>query len=377
MIGPSALLAASAVAVAMALQISDGRYDPLALAVVSAAALASVAAAVWRRWAASPPENPVAAQALLGAASAAGLASWMFGSPLPVADPRAFQGGFRWFVLISLVVLSAYLCIHLRASLIRARFLLLLLFFAVMGLVAIRAGRGGETAYAALALILAGAWLLARALPGNGGELAATLVLFQPRALLVPGEGLSGALVFFCFALALFALARRAHQVLAGGALTLLAASTPYSPLLAIPLALRMERRPALWAIGAVVVAELSPFAGGGPGSWRPVLQRPDALSFVAPVVGGGVPVEPGIGLVLGAVVLAISLRRRPDLPLACASAAAAFSVALLCSPNAFANAWWLCAGLLAAAAAPRGTERVGAPARPPAEQVPSGAGAG
>src|SRR5438093_944115 len=74
-----------------------------------------------------------------GAGCAAGLACHLFTTPTYYADPRAFQGGFRWFALISLVVLSAYLCIHLRASLVRARFLLLLLCFVFLGIVVLRA----------------------------------------------------------------------------------------------------------------------------------------------------------------------------------------------------------------------------------------------
>jgi hypothetical protein len=352
-IGPSSLLAVSAVAVALALQISDGRYDPWALSLVAAATAIALVAAIWRRRGGVPTESAVLAQAWLAAGSVAGLGFWLFGIPVPDADPRAFQGGFRWFVLITLVVLSAYLCIHLRASLIRARFLLLLLFFAVMGLVTIRAAGGRANLYVALALIIAGAWLLARAMPGNFGELAAALMLFQPRALVaLAHDVVSGPPVLFCFALALYAIARRAHWALAGGALALLAASSPYAALLAVPLALSMPRRGVAWVAMSVVVGLVSPFgAAGGPIALDTVGAAP--LSF-APLVG----VDRDdwqrylIAIVVALVVLVISLPRRPGLRLACAAAAAAWSAALLFRPDAFAKGWWVSTAVLAAAAA-------------------------
>ncbi|HMC33402.1 MAG TPA: hypothetical protein VKH65_03290, partial [Myxococcales bacterium] len=253
MTGPAALFALAALAIALALQISSGTYDERALALVTLATIAALIGVVWRKRSAAL-ENPVAAQAVLGAGCAAGLACHLFTTPTYYADPRAFQGGFRWFALISLVVLSAYLCIHLRASLVRARFLLLLLCFLLLGIVVLRASprpwidvwvfqQGGADAllhganpysvsypdiygpnalapyapellqgqrvvafpyppltllagvpafaafgdvrYALLALTVAAAWLIARAAPGNTGELAAALVLFQPRTMFV------------------------------------------------------------------------------------------------------------------------------------------------------------------------------------------------
>jgi len=49
----------------------------------------------------------------------------LFTNPTLYGDARAFQGGFRWVALTALVVLATYLGVHLHASLIRARFLLL------------------------------------------------------------------------------------------------------------------------------------------------------------------------------------------------------------------------------------------------------------
>jgi len=147
-------------------------------------------------------------QAILGAGCAVGLLCDLFLAPFPSADPLAFQGGFRWFAILALVALSAYLCIHLRASLIRARFLLLLLCFLVMGLVALRAGRADVLRYLMLAPLLAAAWLLVKAWPGNTGELAAALALFQPYTLSWLVEGGAEPIALFCFALAAWALAR-------------------------------------------------------------------------------------------------------------------------------------------------------------------------
>lgn len=199
MIGRSALLAGAAVAVALVLQISSGFYDPWAVALVSLATAAAVCGALWK----SPEGNPAAAQALLGAGSAAGLGFHLFTVPVFSADVRAFQGGFRWFAMASLVVLSAYLCIHLRASLIRARFLLLLACFAVMALVAVGAlpeDSVGAWRYGLLAATLGGAWLLARVMPGNAGELAAALMRFQPRTLFILEQGGPEPPALFCFA---------------------------------------------------------------------------------------------------------------------------------------------------------------------------------
>ncbi|MGE5048690.1 MAG: hypothetical protein ACM3PC_08995, partial [Deltaproteobacteria bacterium] len=121
MSGPSAMLAVAAVAVALALQISSGNYDAVALALVTVACALAVWGALWRRRSARP-ENAVLPQAALGLGCTAGLVCNLFFNPTLYGDPRSFQGGFHGFVLMSLVVLSAYLCIHLRASLIRARF---------------------------------------------------------------------------------------------------------------------------------------------------------------------------------------------------------------------------------------------------------------
>jgi len=435
--GPAALFALAALAVALALQISSGTYDERALVLVTLATLATLIGAVWRRRG-EVVESPIAAQAVLGAGCAAGLACHLFTTPTYYADPRAFQGGFRWFALLSLVVLSAYLCIHLRASLIRARFLLLLLCFALLGIVVIRASprpridvwvfqQGGADAllhganpysasypdiygpdalapyapellqgrrvaafpyppltllvgapafaafgdirYALLALTVAAAWFIARAAPGNTGELAAALVLFQPRTMFVLEQAWTEPLVLFCFALTVYAIARAAHWVLAGAALGLLAASKQYSLFLVVPLAFLMPRRRSLWVAAAVLLALLVPFALPDPeGFWRGLVRfhfaqafRADSLSLTALAVrlaGPSVQAIALAGVALGAAVLAFCARRRLELPLACAAAAAAWAAVLIWNKQSFCNYWWLCSALLAMAAASPGAPK-------------------
>jgi hypothetical protein len=136
--GPSLLAALGAVALALALQISSGMYDERALALAVLAAALAVSAAIWMRRGA-PAEPGSAVQAIFGAGCAWGLACQFFGNPTFYGDARAFAGGFRWLALAALVLLSAYLCLHLRASLVRARFLLLLACFVAMGVAVLRA----------------------------------------------------------------------------------------------------------------------------------------------------------------------------------------------------------------------------------------------
>jgi hypothetical protein len=112
------------------------------------------------------------AQVILGSLCAGSLVWHLFAPPVPAA-------GFRWMAASALFALSAYLCVHLRASLQKARFLLPLACFAVMALAA-----GAGPAAAALTVVLA--WAFARAAGGTAGELAALLVLFQPDAFAAP-----------------------------------------------------------------------------------------------------------------------------------------------------------------------------------------------
>lgn len=137
--GPAVQCALAAVTLALALQISSGMFDERALALATLAGAVSVAAALWLRRGASPPEPPLGGQAILAAGCAWGLACQFLGNPTFYADPRALAGGFRWLALAGLVLLSGYLGLHLPAALARARFLLLLVCFAVMGVAIVRA----------------------------------------------------------------------------------------------------------------------------------------------------------------------------------------------------------------------------------------------
>ena len=135
--GPAALNALAALAIALALHISSGMYDDRALALAGLGVAAAVIAAVWRKRGAASG-SPLPAQAILGAGAAAGLATHLVANPTFYGDQSKLLG-FRWLAVMSLVILSAYLCVHLRPSLIRARFFLLLACFVLMGIAVIRA----------------------------------------------------------------------------------------------------------------------------------------------------------------------------------------------------------------------------------------------
>ena len=134
--GPQLLCALAALLLAVALQLSSGMYDGRALALATLACAAAVAAALWRR---AGPEPVLPVQVVLAAGSLYGLAWHLLGNPTFYGDPRALAGAFRWLALTALVLFSAYLCLHLRASLIKARFLLLLACFVLMGVAVIKA----------------------------------------------------------------------------------------------------------------------------------------------------------------------------------------------------------------------------------------------
>src|SRR2546425_8555061 len=135
--GPAALNALAALAIALALHISSGMYDERALALAGLGVAGALIAAVWRKRGAASG-SPLAAQAILGAGAAAGLTTHMVANPTFYGDQSKLLG-FRWLAVVSLVILSAYLCVHLRPSLIRARFFLLLACFVLMASAVIRA----------------------------------------------------------------------------------------------------------------------------------------------------------------------------------------------------------------------------------------------
>ncbi|MFN2549056.1 MAG: hypothetical protein ABR567_16670 [Myxococcales bacterium] len=141
---PAVFCAVAAVLIGAALQLSSGMYDARALALVTAATLLAVAAAFGdTRWGHSigtliRDTRKRVSPFILGAACAGGLVVHFFFNPTFYGDPRKLES-FHWFAVVGLVLLSAYLCLHLRASFIRARFLLLLACFAMMGIAVLRA----------------------------------------------------------------------------------------------------------------------------------------------------------------------------------------------------------------------------------------------
>ncbi|MGZ6143940.1 MAG: hypothetical protein ACXWLM_11420, partial [Myxococcales bacterium] len=134
---PAALCALAAVLIGAGLQLSSGMYEERALALVTVAAVLAAIAALWIRHGAAET-SPLPAQVILGAGCAGGLAIHFFSNPTFYGDPSKLEA-FHWFAAVGLVLLSAYLCLHLRASLVRARFLLLLACFAMMGIAVLRA----------------------------------------------------------------------------------------------------------------------------------------------------------------------------------------------------------------------------------------------
>ena len=141
------LCAAAALILGCALQISNGHFQPVALALATCAGALAVWAALRGRGEAGPAASHSAARGarlrlatwcLLGFGAAFGLACNLFTTPGDSLDPRRLPG-IAWLSALALVVLSAYLCSHLRASLVRARFGALVLLFAVLALAVVSA----------------------------------------------------------------------------------------------------------------------------------------------------------------------------------------------------------------------------------------------
>lgn len=151
---PGFLCAVAAALLGWALQRSSGMFEPLSLLLATVASALALAAAVRGRLldgvrivggrvpaqpaalAAEPPA--LYAQLVFGAGLLYSLYCHLFESPTFYGDPRLLQS-FRGLALFAVILGSAYLCVHLRASLRRARFLALLAVFAVMGIAIIRA----------------------------------------------------------------------------------------------------------------------------------------------------------------------------------------------------------------------------------------------
>ena len=234
--GPSLICALAALLLALAPQLSSGTYDERALALATLAAAFAVAATLWWRRGGATGEPALPVQFILGAGSVFGLAGHLLGNPTLRGDPRALAGGFRWLALTALVLLSAYLCVHLRASLMKARFLLLLGCFVFMGVAVLKSSpysagdpniHGplsaqmlapflfGDVRYGLLFLMTGAAFLLSRAARNTSGELAALFILFQPRTFFVLEQACPEPLVLACFAGAALAIASRKGPLLA------------------------------------------------------------------------------------------------------------------------------------------------------------------
>jgi len=429
--------ALAALAIAFALQISSSLYDPRALALM-VLAMAGAAVAAFAR---DGDGGALPVRSLLGAGAAAGLLFHVFADPTFYGD-RSKLAGFRWLAATSLVLLSAYLCIHLRATLIRARFLLLLACFLVMGIAVLRAspkpwidvwylqqgaseallhgvnpytasypdiyGRLSHQMYAPevahggrvfgfpyppltflaglpafaifgdirvswLLAMAAAAWLLARAIGGAQGELAALFILFQPRSWFVLEQAWTEPLMLLTFAVVAFALHRRWPPALCGIALGALLASKQYAPLIAAPLFFVLPRGGRVRALAAAVataaVVTVPFWIWNGAGFVRSVVKmhvwqpfRPDGLSLWSAWARiGAVPEIAGaVGLVVGAAILAVWVvvygRNRGEVSLGRAAAASAlvWIAVVLFSKQGFCNYYWLCAGLLGAGATAR-----------------------
>ena len=159
----SLLVALAAVWLAAAVHLLRGPCSPVAL--VPALVLGIAAAALRRRGA------PLSAQIVLGAGLAGALAMHFFFPPPELPFPRF--AGYRGFAVMGLVLSSAYLCLHLRASLQRARFLLLVACFVVLALAA-----APSWGWALEAVEVMFAALVLGQLGGTAPQLAASLMLF-------------------------------------------------------------------------------------------------------------------------------------------------------------------------------------------------------
>ena len=153
---PGFLCALAAVLLGVALQRSSGMFEPWSLVLATLAAALALTAAVRGRFlegsrllggpartqpsALAAEPRPLYTQLVLGLGLLYGLYCHLFENPTFYADPQRL-GSFRPLALFAVVIVSAYLCLHLRASLRRARFWVLLAVFALMGISIIRASR--------------------------------------------------------------------------------------------------------------------------------------------------------------------------------------------------------------------------------------------
>lgn len=223
-----------------------------------------------------------------------------------------------------------------------------------------------------LACVLFSAWVIRRL--GRGAleaELAAVLLLLQPRAFFLLEQSWTEPLVLAAVALTLLAIAAwRASQTpvagawiatgLAGG---LAAASKQYSPVILVPLLFALPARG--WIKAAVLAAGVAaaitlPFVFWNPNAFvSGILSnqqypfRSDALSWLAAIAWLGGPQLPfWPSFILATVVLISGLGRRISLAQSVTTAAAAFLVLLLLHKQAFCNYYWLAGSLFGLAIA-------------------------
>jgi hypothetical protein len=159
----SLLCAIAALWLAAAVHLLRAPCSPLALV---PALLLGLAAAVLRR-----RGTLVSTQVVLGVGLAGALVMHLLFPPPEL--PFARLAGYRGFAVMGLVLAAAYLCLHLRASLRRARFLLLVACFVVL---ALAAAPSWSWVLEALELIVVA--LVVGQLGGFAPELAAVFLLF-------------------------------------------------------------------------------------------------------------------------------------------------------------------------------------------------------
>lgn len=113
----------------------------------------------------------LATQVVLGAGLAGALVMHFLFPPPEL--PFARLAGYRGFAVMGLVLASAYLCLHLRASLQRARFQLLVACFVILALAA-----APSWSWTVEAVELMFAALILGQLGGPGPQLASVLLIF-------------------------------------------------------------------------------------------------------------------------------------------------------------------------------------------------------
>jgi hypothetical protein len=237
----------------------------------------------------------------------------------------------------------------------------------------------GDVRWTMVVCVIAAAWMI-RAL-GRGArdaELAALLVVLQPRTLFVLEQSWTEPMVLAAMMLVILAVDRwRERRLGSGGsndgwygwvttgtAGALALGTKQYTPLLLLPVycaaPLRHRWKAAVLAVAGVAALAV-PFLWTDASSfWRSVVMfqlmqpfREGALSWPAAVVWLGGPRLPSWpAFALAGLVLALLLRRESSLAHAVTTAAAAWLVLVLFNKQAFCNYYWAAVGILCAATA-------------------------